>query len=46
MSFRPIQLDYLPTMLSNIGPQGLFNNSFRNNFRFCVGFMFQVYEPW
>ena len=46
VSFRPCQLDYLPTMLSNIGSNGLTNNSFRNNFRFSVGFMFQDYERW
>lgn len=46
VSFRPIQVDYVPSMLSNIGPSGLSNDSFRNNFRFCVGFMFQDYERW
>ena len=44
VSFRPLQIDYVPSMLGNIGANGLSNNSFRNNVRFCVGFMFQDYE--
>ena len=44
VSFRPIQVDYLPMMLSNIGPNGLTNNSFRSTIRYSVGFMFQDYE--
>ena len=46
VSFRPAQIDYMPTFLGNIGPNGLTNNSFRNNVRFCIGFMFQDYESW
>lgn len=46
ISFRPVQLDYVPAMLSNIGPDGLSNNSFRNHFRFCVGILLQDYESW
>jgi hypothetical protein len=44
ISFRPIQIDYIPTMLSNIGPPGLTNNGFRSTFRYSVGFVFQDYE--
>jgi hypothetical protein len=33
-------------MLSNIGPSGLTNNSFRNNLRYSIGFMFHSYEQW
>jgi hypothetical protein len=44
--FRPIQIDYVPSMLSNIGPSGLTNNSFRSNFRYSVGFTFSDYERW
>jgi len=46
VSFRAAQLDYVPSMLSDIGIDGLTNKSFRSNFRFCVGFMFQDYEHW
>jgi hypothetical protein len=46
VSFRPIQIDYIPTMLSNIGPSGLTNSSFRTNFRYSIGFIFHNYEPW
>jgi hypothetical protein len=46
VSFRPVQVDYMPTMLSNLGPNGLTNNSFRSNFQYAVGFMFQDYEHW
>ncbi len=46
VSFRPVQIDYIPTVLSTIGPNGLTNTGFRSNLRYSVGFMFQAYEPW
>ena len=46
VSVRAVQVDYLPSMLSNIGTNGLTNNSFRSNFRYSVGFLFHDYEPW
>ena len=45
-SFRPVQIDYVPSMLSNIGPSGLTNKSFRSNLRYSVGFMIHDYEHW
>lgn len=46
VSFRPVQFDYVPTMLGNIGPTGPYNNAFRTNFRVCIGFVFHDYERW
>jgi len=42
VTFRPIQLDYLPTRLGEIGPSGLSHSSFRHNFRYTIGFMFEI----
>jgi hypothetical protein len=45
ISFRPAQVDYFTTKLGSIGPAGLATSRFQSDFRYAIGFVFNINDP-